>query len=129
MLSGLGPASALSAQGITPILDIPAVGQNLVDHPMLTNQFGVATADDDLIENLSRNATFAGDLVGEWIAERMGVMVTPGQNHVTWLRMPANDSIFNTVQDPSAGPLSPHFEFLVVVRISVTYLRVLWGLS
>ncbi|KAI0653737.1 aryl-alcohol-oxidase from pleurotus Eryingii [Cubamyces menziesii] len=114
MLSGLGPASALSAQGITPILDIPAVGQNLVDHPMLTNQFGVATADDDLIENLSRNATFAGDLVGEWIAERMGVMVTPGQNHVTWLRMPANDSIFKTVQDPSAGPLSPHFEFLVV---------------
>ncbi|KAH9886297.1 aryl-alcohol-oxidase from pleurotus Eryingii [Cubamyces lactineus] len=114
MLSGLGPASALRAQGITPILDIPAVGQNLVDHPMLTNQFGVASADDDLIENLSRNATFAGDLVGEWIADRMGVMVTAGQNHVTWLRMPANDSIFKTVQDPSAGPLSPHFEFLVV---------------
>lgn len=33
MLSGLGPAAHLRAHGINPILDLPGVGQNLIDHP------------------------------------------------------------------------------------------------
>ncbi|MCA9577769.1 MAG: GMC family oxidoreductase N-terminal domain-containing protein [Polyangiales bacterium] len=33
MLSGIGPASRLNAVGITPIVDVPEVGQNLQDHP------------------------------------------------------------------------------------------------
>lgn len=32
MLSGIGPAKALKAQGITPLIDLPGVGQNLQDH-------------------------------------------------------------------------------------------------
>lgn len=35
MLSGLGPAAHLQSHNITPILDIPAIGQNLVDHPVI----------------------------------------------------------------------------------------------
>jgi choline dehydrogenase len=33
MLSGVGPARALAALGIAPVLDAPSVGQNLHDHP------------------------------------------------------------------------------------------------
>ncbi|MDO8360246.1 MAG: GMC family oxidoreductase N-terminal domain-containing protein [Devosia sp.] len=33
MLSGLGPADHLSAHGIQPVVDLPGVGQNLIDHP------------------------------------------------------------------------------------------------
>ncbi|MBI4922740.1 MAG: GMC family oxidoreductase N-terminal domain-containing protein [Devosia nanyangense] len=33
MLSGLGPADHLSVHGIQPIVDLPGVGQNLIDHP------------------------------------------------------------------------------------------------
>ncbi len=33
MLSGVGPEQALRAAGITPVLDAPAIGQNLHDHP------------------------------------------------------------------------------------------------
>ena len=33
MHSGIGPAEALSALGIQPILDLPGVGRNLHDHP------------------------------------------------------------------------------------------------
>lgn len=33
MLSGVGPARALAALGIEPVLDVPAVGENLHDHP------------------------------------------------------------------------------------------------
>ena len=32
MLSGIGPADALQRRGISPVLDLPGVGQNLQDH-------------------------------------------------------------------------------------------------
>ena len=33
MLSGLGPAGHLSSKGLQTIVDLPGVGQNLIDHP------------------------------------------------------------------------------------------------
>ncbi|WP_076866003.1 GMC family oxidoreductase [Bradyrhizobium mercantei] len=36
MLSGIGPAEKLKNVGIKPIVDLPGVGQNLWDHPMIT---------------------------------------------------------------------------------------------
>ncbi|PZW50415.1 choline dehydrogenase [Humitalea rosea] len=44
MLSGLGPAGALQAQGITPLrdLDIPGIGQNLQDHFIVRLSFRLA---------------------------------------------------------------------------------------
>lgn len=117
MLSGIGPAKALKALGIKPVLDLPDVGQHLADHPFLTNQFGVADSSDDLIDNVSRNATFAGALVGEWLSTKQGAMTVGGQSQLGWLRIPANDSAFKGTSDPSAGPLSPHYEFLFAVRV------------
>ncbi len=35
MLSGIGPADALTKHGIKPLVDLPGVGQNLVEHPFL----------------------------------------------------------------------------------------------
>ncbi len=35
MLSGIGPADHLRTQGVKPLLDLPGVGQNLVEHPFL----------------------------------------------------------------------------------------------
>ncbi|WP_395067920.1 GMC family oxidoreductase [Paraburkholderia silvatlantica] len=35
MLSGIGPADALRPHGIEPLVDLPGVGRNLVEHPML----------------------------------------------------------------------------------------------
>ena len=39
MLSGVGPASQLDAQGIPLILDLPGVGQNLRDHPLVFTSY------------------------------------------------------------------------------------------
>ena len=39
MLSGIGPAQHLADRGITPILDLPGVGQNLQDHMMVLMYF------------------------------------------------------------------------------------------
>jgi choline dehydrogenase len=35
MLSGIGPAQHLNSMGIKPLLDLPGVGQNLQDHPVV----------------------------------------------------------------------------------------------
>jgi len=39
MLSGIGPADALIAQGISPVVDLPGVGKNLSEHPNVMMQF------------------------------------------------------------------------------------------
>ena len=44
MLSGIGPAETLQQLGITPVLDLPGVGQNLQDHPTVVFQVGDKTA-------------------------------------------------------------------------------------
>ena len=36
LLSGIGPASELKAAGISPMHDLPGVGKNLQDHPMVS---------------------------------------------------------------------------------------------
>ena len=41
MLSGLGPAAELQRHGITPILDLPGVGQHLFDHIMFPQYWRV----------------------------------------------------------------------------------------
>ena len=35
MLSGIGPAAELKTHGITPLVDLPGVGKNLIEHPFL----------------------------------------------------------------------------------------------
>ena len=39
MLSGIGPAEELLAQGISPVVDLPGVGKNLSEHPCVMLQF------------------------------------------------------------------------------------------
>jgi len=35
MLSGIGPADELARHGVKPLVDLPGVGQNLIEHPFL----------------------------------------------------------------------------------------------
>lgn len=70
MLSGIGPTSHLSSFGIQPIVDLPDVGQNLQDHPLLASQFAVNST--DTLDNLSQNATFAAQQLQLWEANRTG---------------------------------------------------------
>ena len=43
-LSGIGPADLLRGQGVTPVLDLPGVGENLQDHLQIRAVFGVQGA-------------------------------------------------------------------------------------
>lgn len=39
MLSGIGPADELRAAGVEPVHDLPCVGRDLADHPVVINEF------------------------------------------------------------------------------------------
>ncbi|KAI9618180.1 hypothetical protein H4Q26_012528 [Puccinia striiformis f. sp. tritici PST-130] len=58
--SGIGKASILQSLNIPVVLDLPAVGSNLADHPALLGTYrlrsGIVSSDD-----LLRNATFAAE--------------------------------------------------------------------
>ncbi|MCO6055562.1 choline dehydrogenase [Pseudomonas sp. MOB-449] len=41
MLSGIGPAAELKQHGIEPVVDLPGVGQNLQDHPLVYMKFQI----------------------------------------------------------------------------------------
>jgi choline dehydrogenase len=43
MMSGIGPADRLRALGIDPVADIPAVGENLCDHPVVKASYASPT--------------------------------------------------------------------------------------
>lgn len=60
MLSGLGPADALSRAGVRPLLDLPGVGRNLQDHLLV--RVAHATARSDTFDRLRRldRAALAG---------------------------------------------------------------------
>ena len=121
MLSGIGPSSHLSSFGIETVVDHPAVGQNLSDHPGMANQFGVANAQDDLSDAISRNSTLFNELLQEWEDEKQGTMTSNSINFIGWLRLSDDDPIWSTESDPSAGPTAAQYEFLFGVRPARPY--------
>ena len=44
MLSGIGPADQLRAAGINPLVDLPGVGQHLLDHPFVMTMWNTSEA-------------------------------------------------------------------------------------
>jgi choline dehydrogenase len=44
MLSGIGPANQLDAVGVRPIVDLPGVGQHLLDHPFVMTVWDTSAA-------------------------------------------------------------------------------------
>ena len=84
---------------IKTLVDLPSVGQNLIDQPFVANTWLVNST--DTFETALRNET----LMEEQIRELAG-----------WLRVPDNASIFQQFPDPSAGPNSGHFESIMAVR-------------
>ncbi|VDB94045.1 unnamed protein product [Peniophora sp. CBMAI 1063] len=111
LLAGIGDAAYLSSIGVTPLVHLPDVGQNLQDHVFLPVSWNVSS--NDTLDNIRLNASFAAELFGEWNTTRTGPLADGPANVFGWLRVPDNSSIFSGTIDPSAGPTSAHFEFIL----------------
>ncbi|KAH9170729.1 alcohol oxidase [Lactarius sanguifluus] len=110
MLSGIGDNAQLSKFSIKTIVNSPMVGQNLQDHVVLPNVWSVnATFTYD---DVFRNASIAQAYLAQWTANKTGPFATTPNEEIGWFRLPASDTIFRTVLDPSSGPRSPHYEFI-----------------
>ncbi|TFK91941.1 GMC oxidoreductase [Polyporus arcularius HHB13444] len=112
LLSGIGDAAYLSSVGINPIVDLPAVGQNLQDHPYLRISWLVNST--DTLDNLQRNATLAAAVLAEWQTNHTGPLVLGGGSQRAFLRINDSDAFFASLgtSDPSAGPTSGHYELI-----------------
>ncbi|KAJ7223851.1 aryl-alcohol oxidase-like protein [Mycena haematopus] len=107
LLSGIGPKADLSALGIKTILDNPSVGQNLTDHPLLSNIFYVNS--NETFDTFTMNSTLTEDDIEIWNTTQRGPLVDSPLAHLGWARVP--DGSYST-PDTTAGPNTPHYEIL-----------------
>ncbi|KAJ7693362.1 alcohol oxidase, partial [Mycena rosella] len=106
MHSGIGDSQSLASLGITPLHNLPSVGKNLTDHPFLRMSWLVNST--KTFDDAERNTTLAADELYQWNTTRTGLLVDPTTSQLGWLRLPETQDF----PDPSAGPLSAHFELL-----------------
>lgn len=80
---------------------------------------------NDTLDNLQLNATFFNESLSLWETVRAGELVLSGANQKGWLRLQRDDPAFGngTVEDPSAGLTSGHYEFIFSVGNSVIITR------
>ncbi|KAG6917039.1 hypothetical protein DXG01_004091 [Tephrocybe rancida] len=103
--SGIGSSSALSAAGVKPLVDLPDVGANLSDHPVIGNPWLVNS--NDTFEDIRRNPDAA---MAEWTASKTGPYSDTILDHIGFVRIP---SASVPSPDIAAGPNSPHFEMII----------------
>ncbi|KAI0189467.1 GMC oxidoreductase [Astrocystis sublimbata] len=88
--SGIGPSVLLEAAGIEAVVDLPGVGQNFQDHPMVfastvLQNFSVHPNPSDIYSNRSFSA-WAQEV---WKANKTGPYTLGVGNVAAWLGMPA----------------------------------------
>jgi choline dehydrogenase len=83
MLSGIGPAEELRQVGVDPILDLPGVGRNVQEHPILPLIWGSRTTKTFLKHLRYDRAALA---VAQWALFRSGPFVNNGCHATVYLR-------------------------------------------
>jgi choline dehydrogenase-like flavoprotein len=114
MNSGIGGKNTLTALGISSVLDLPSVGQNATDQPMVFAAWSVNST--QTIDPIEQNVTLFNEAYAQWNATHTGPFTNVPVTHIAWTRLDANSPIFENVTDPSAGPKTPHIEIFVGVR-------------
>ncbi|KAJ3520042.1 hypothetical protein NMY22_g12921 [Coprinellus aureogranulatus] len=131
--SGIGDSKELSAVGVKPLVNIPSVGKNLTDHPLMQVVYNVNSTEtyDRWGTSFSQNLQalkldfndhqnrFIFDpeaqaaALQEWLATKTGPFTSNGIHHLAWLRIPDNSSVWETHPDPSPARSAPHIELII----------------
>ncbi|ESZ95058.1 choline dehydrogenase [Sclerotinia borealis F-4128] len=86
-LSGIGNPSLLGQFGINTVVNLPGVGANFQDHPLLryTTTLDIALS----VNNLTRNATFNAEMLALYKFNRTGPYSTAGANAYAFIGTPS----------------------------------------
>ncbi|KAG7125177.1 hypothetical protein HYQ45_013358 [Verticillium longisporum] len=115
-LSGIRDAEELKAHGVQSVVDLPAVGRNLQDHPLLVS---VNLINSPLNGGNLSDPTFAAEMMAEYISNRTGPYANPGGEFLMFLptlnfiKLVSNDSFDFPAVDP--GYLSNPLDLAVIV--------------
>ncbi|KAJ7622106.1 aryl-alcohol-oxidase from pleurotus Eryingii [Roridomyces roridus] len=106
--SGIGNSTTLKRIGITPLVNLPAVGQNMTEQPLVSNSWFANTTQS--YESYNLNATQMQIDLALWNETHTGPLVSSSGAQVAFLRLPEDSPILSTFSDPAAGPETPHIE-------------------
>ncbi|KAF9034045.1 hypothetical protein BJ165DRAFT_1534246 [Panaeolus papilionaceus] len=104
--SGIGDKDKLQSIGVQSRLQVhlPDVGRNLSGQPSMGHLSFANTTN----LNWSSNTTFFNAAVAQWNSSHTGPLADGAPNHLGFVRIPRNSSVFHRVSDPSPCPNSPH---------------------
>ncbi|KAF4607928.1 hypothetical protein EYR40_000264 [Pleurotus pulmonarius] len=95
--------------GIRTIIDNPYVGKDLQDHPFVPLQWEVNS--NETFDQFSYSPEAAAAALNRWNYNHTGPFSTnPIANHLAFLRIPENNSIWEQFEDTSSGAHAPHYE-------------------
>ncbi|KAJ6589198.1 aryl-alcohol oxidase [Mycena capillaripes] len=106
--SGIGDKGTLTGLGIPSLLDLPSVGRNASDQPLIGAGWFVNST--QTFDSVTQNATRFNEALAQWNRTHTGPLVTQGTTHIAWLRLDSQTLALNHFTDPSAGLYSPHIE-------------------
>lgn len=101
LLSGIGNGTELRAVGVTPLVNLPDVGRNLQDHPIMTNYWNVSS--NQTYDDVLRNPAILGADLNQWETTHTGLFSASSVPGIGFIRLPSNASIFESTPDPAAG--------------------------
>lgn len=101
MLSGVGDEKALKKLGINTLINLPDVGQNLQDHPIMSNYFFVNS--NNTFDSVLRNTSILNNNLAQWMNNHTGLFTDAPACGVAFLRFPPGSSVIKEFGDPSAG--------------------------
>ncbi|KAJ7653253.1 pyranose dehydrogenase [Mycena polygramma] len=106
--SGIGDEAALTNVGIPTLLDLPSVGRNATDQPLIIVDWFVNSS--QTLSSITQNATRFNEAFAQWNRSHTGPFSTQGSTHIAWLRVDDDTLAENNFTDPSPGPHTPHIE-------------------
>lgn len=116
--SGIGNSSELQEVGVKTVIHLPDVGKHLSDHPRLVSNWLVRN-DSHTFDIINRNSTVVTELLQQWQNTQTGPLVDTFASQISFHRLPTDSPIFQVVDDPAAGPHTPHFELGFSVSVAI----------
>lgn len=109
MVSGIGPAETLNANGVDIVAESPGVGQNMMDHiwVAITREVDVLTA------AYLGDYDFAAEAAAEYVADRTGIYTNPAGTLIAFEKLPNGTISESTRADLEElyGGDWPHVEY------------------